>query len=148
MLKMDLIVIIEFFLTSKVHVRHTCEMGDDVIYGWQKHDGISYGIQKMNDKKNNLILTTEFLKNTTNGLKNGGDWIVRIKGQTQKTISLLFYIGTEDESKLKIGGMTGKKTKGLSNPIIIHGNQQDIGKFSLFIHDGLFCFLKKLKFLR
>jgi hypothetical protein len=44
-------------------IRHACEQGDNLAkYGWQKHDGRTFGIQEISDLQNNLILTTSFVK--------------------------------------------------------------------------------------
>lgn len=117
-------------------------MGDDVTYGWHRHDGQTYGLQRMLDKRLNILLTTEIFMNASREGSKAGDWSLRISGKSidaskkPTTISLMFYIGTEDESLLKIDGMRGRRRHGLNNPVIINGNHKDIGKFNLFIKDG------------
>lgn len=56
-------------------LRHWCKSNDSVVrYGWKKHDGKKFGIQKIVDT--NFILTTSFIKRFR---KNpGGDWSWRI----------------------------------------------------------------------
>jgi len=79
------------------NIRHTCEQNDGISsFNWIKHDGRSAGIQVIKDGRNNVQLTTSFLK--TPGGQNGkhfshvplvvayletigGHWAVRIQGK-------------------------------------------------------------------
>lgn len=61
-------------------LRHTCEQGDGVgPYGWEFHDGLSFGRQHISDGA--LRLTTEFVKRP--GGQHGGDWSWRVTVQPQ-----------------------------------------------------------------
>lgn len=61
-------------------LRHTCEQGDGVgPYGWEFHDGLSFGRQHIHDGA--LRLTTEFVKRP--GGQHGGDWSWRVTVESQ-----------------------------------------------------------------
>lgn len=61
-------------------LRHTCEQGDGVgPYGWEFHDGLSFGRQHIQDGA--LRLTTEFVKRP--GGQHGGDWSWRVTVEPQ-----------------------------------------------------------------
>lgn len=61
-------------------LRHTCEQGDGVgPYGWEFHDGLSFGRQHIYDGA--LRLTTEFVKRP--GGHHGGDWSWRVTVEPQ-----------------------------------------------------------------
>uniref|UniRef100_A0A2K5K974 Mannosyl-oligosaccharide glucosidase n=1 Tax=Colobus angolensis palliatus TaxID=336983 RepID=A0A2K5K974_COLAP len=61
-------------------LRHTCEQGDGVgPYGWEFHDGLSFGRQHIQDGA--LKLTTEFVKRP--GGQHGGDWSWRVTVEPQ-----------------------------------------------------------------
>lgn len=61
-------------------LRHTCEQGDGVgPYGWEFHDGLSFGRQYIHDGA--LRLTTEFVKRP--GGHHGGDWSWRVTVEPQ-----------------------------------------------------------------
>jgi len=63
------------FSDLDVNLRHTCEQGDHLQgYGWLMHDGLTFGVQEIQD--NDFTLTTEFVKRT--GGDHGGDWTWRI----------------------------------------------------------------------
>jgi Glycosyl hydrolase family 63 N-terminal domain len=59
--------------------RHACDQGDGLdSYTWTEYDAREGGIQVLKDSKNNVEITTEFLKIA--GGDHGGSWAVRIKG--------------------------------------------------------------------
>ena len=48
---------------ARIDIRHGCEEGDKFEkYGWLKHDGRSFGVQQLKDTRNNVELTTDFIK--------------------------------------------------------------------------------------
>ncbi|KAI2523974.1 mannosyl-oligosaccharide glucosidase [Homo sapiens] len=64
-------------------LRHTCEQGDGVgPYGWEFHDGLSFGRQHIQDGA--LRLTTEFVKRP--GGQHGGDWSWRVTVEPQDSV--------------------------------------------------------------
>lgn len=61
-------------------IRHSCEQGDGLAgYTFTEHDLRDGAIQVLKDPKNNLELTTEFLKFP--GGEHGGSWAARINGR-------------------------------------------------------------------
>lgn len=63
--------------------RHYCNSGVGEIdkFGWIRHDGKNFGMQKITEK--HMKLTTSFVKR--NGGKHGGDWSARISGKPLDT---------------------------------------------------------------
>eukprot|EP01061_Rhynchopus_euleeides_P003262 TRINITY_DN1252_c0_g3_i1.p1 TRINITY_DN1252_c0_g3~~TRINITY_DN1252_c0_g3_i1.p1 ORF type:complete len:837 (+),score=274.38 TRINITY_DN1252_c0_g3_i1:174-2513(+) len=62
-------------------MRYTAEDDQDVTFGWKMHNGVHSGIQLIRDKKNGILLTTTFIKDTSRGLGGSrGGWTARIKG--------------------------------------------------------------------
>lgn len=65
-----------WFGSAAREMRHSCEEGNRFQkYGWIEHDGVGYGNQELFDTANNLLLKTQFVKQTaaeqgTNGLIN------------------------------------------------------------------------------
>ncbi|XP_059798508.1 mannosyl-oligosaccharide glucosidase isoform X2 [Balaenoptera ricei] len=85
-------------------LRHTCEQGDGVgPYGWEFHDGLSFGRQHIQDGA--LRLTTEFVKRP--GGQHGGNWSWRVTVEPQASstsalplVSLFFYVVTDGKEVL------------------------------------------------
>ncbi|KAF9134810.1 Processing alpha glucosidase I [Mortierella sp. 14UC] len=88
------------------NIRHGCEERDGFEkYGWLKHDGRTFGTQELKDTRNNVELTTEFIK--IPGGTHGGSWGARISGKPIRkgepmSISTLYYIGLDGEGQLNI----------------------------------------------
>jgi hypothetical protein len=60
--------------------RHACDQGDGLdSYTWTEYDARERGVQVIKDSKNNVEITTEFLK--VPGGNHGGSWAARIKGK-------------------------------------------------------------------
>ncbi|KAM6221554.1 mannosyl-oligosaccharide glucosidase [Rhynchocyon petersi] len=110
-------------------LRHTCEQGDGVgPYGWEFHDGLSFGRQHIQDGA--LKLTTEFVKRP--GGQHGGDWSWRVTVESQGSdssasllVSLFFYVVTDGKEVLmpEIGAKGQLK--------FISGHTNDLGDFRL-----------------
>jgi mannosyl-oligosaccharide glucosidase len=89
-----------------IDIRHGCEERDGFEkYGWLKHDGRKFGSQELKDTRNNVELTTEFIK--VPGGNHGGSWAARISGKPIRkgepmSISTLYYIGLDGEGQLNI----------------------------------------------
>ncbi|KAI9314210.1 glycoside hydrolase [Dichotomocladium elegans] len=118
--------------------RHACDQGDGIQgYGYQKHDGRTYAMQKINDAPSNIAITTEFIK--IPGGEHGGDWGVRIHGipvdnQHPSTTSIIYYFGLEGEGSMDITSQISRK--GLRSPVRIEGDTPDLGDFEIEIVDG------------
>ncbi|XP_040849595.1 mannosyl-oligosaccharide glucosidase isoform X2 [Ochotona curzoniae] len=108
-------------------LRHTCEQGDGVgPYGWEFHDGLSFGRQHIQDGA--LRLTTEFVKRP--GGQHGGDWSWRVTVEPQASgtsalplVSLFFYVVTDGKEVLvpEVGA------KGMLK--FISGHTSELGDF-------------------
>ena len=78
-------------------LRHWCEQGDNLKqFGWNKHDGRHFGIQKILDR--GVKIETSFVK--VPGGHHGGDWTNRVNfnGVQGTEVSLLYYVAIEDGS--------------------------------------------------
>ncbi|KAL9655054.1 hypothetical protein ABK040_008837 [Willaertia magna] len=159
-------------------MRHDSTMDiENVRYGWERHDGQNFGLQNVQDYENQISLETILLKNikeiTTiedeeGEYKNyvnqkGGDWTVKISGKPLKSnrpndqiISVLFYVAFENDeiSNFKISGVQGSRKQGLSSPIIIRGENEDVGPFYIHLstkdkavesYDGIYFYGVKRK---
>ncbi|KAM9212058.1 mannosyl-oligosaccharide glucosidase [Dugong dugon] len=110
-------------------LRHTCEQGDGVgPYGWEFHDGLSFGRQHIQDGA--LKLTTEFVKRP--GGQHGGDWSwrVTVEPQTSATsalplVSLFFYVVTDGKEVLVPEAGAKGQLK------FISGHTNELGDFRL-----------------
>ena len=70
-------------------ITYRCEQGDDLRqWGWEKHDGRNFGVQKILDR--GVTLVTSFVK--VPGGSHGGDWSARIQATGPKgaEVSLLY----------------------------------------------------------
>ena len=95
---------------SLLDIRHTCEHGDGLkSYGWVKHDGRTFGNQKIADPAINITFTTEFIKGSGidhgwciefgfNSLlvhigfffeQNTGTWALRVSGRGKSRVMLI-----------------------------------------------------------
>ncbi|XP_026318498.1 mannosyl-oligosaccharide glucosidase [Hyposmocoma kahamanoa] len=82
---------------SSKGIRHWCDQNDNLpSYGWLRHDGVTFGEQKIEDPPHTIV--TSFVK--TPGGEHGGHWTVRVnvtaKGTTAP-LSLIWY-GALDET--------------------------------------------------
>jgi mannosyl-oligosaccharide glucosidase len=107
------------------NIRHSCDQGDGLLYGWNKHNGRNFGSQTIKDTKYNVQLNTEFIK-IENGEK-GGNWSALIRGQSingeEASISLIYYLAFD--------GADGTFTESLNrkNYCEIKGFSNDLGDF-------------------
>ncbi|KAF9933513.1 Processing alpha glucosidase I [Mortierella alpina] len=113
------------------NIRHGCEERDGLEkYGWLKHDGRNFGVQQLKDTRNNVELTTEFIK--VSGGEHGGSWGARISGKPIRdeepmTISAMYYVGMDGEGRFKLD----PNNFNLQSPPQIHGITKDLGEFDL-----------------
>ncbi|KAI9300890.1 glycoside hydrolase [Cunninghamella echinulata] len=119
-------------------LRHSCEQGDGLEgYGYYKHNGRSFGVQRLTDAPSNIEIITEFIKVPSS--INGGDWAVRISGQplhpqAPSTTSVIFYFGLEGGGSMDI--VSKISSKGLVSPVIMEGDTPELGDFEIEIVDG------------
>ncbi|XP_066256749.1 mannosyl-oligosaccharide glucosidase isoform X1 [Euwallacea similis] len=121
-------------------IRHWCEQSDNLdSYGWQQHDGNTFGIQKIIDGP--FKLTTSFVKRL--GGDNGGEWTARISAEVlpqykelvhkDEQISLIWYTALDSETKGFIS-----PTNSNTDITGIRGATSTLGNFkmTLFSHEG------------
>ncbi|KAF2117832.1 glycoside hydrolase [Lophiotrema nucula] len=82
------------------YLRHTCEQNDGMAsYGWTAYDARRGGTQTMNDTKNMIDITTEFVKMTEG--TSSGSWGLRVRGVPREDTltglrtSVVFYAAME-----------------------------------------------------
>eukprot|EP01064_Diplonema_japonicum_P025788 TRINITY_DN37212_c0_g1_i1.p1 TRINITY_DN37212_c0_g1~~TRINITY_DN37212_c0_g1_i1.p1 ORF type:complete len:719 (+),score=155.68 TRINITY_DN37212_c0_g1_i1:35-2191(+) len=61
------------------HMRSTAEDDNTINFGWQRHDGVRFGIQEIIDKKHQVTLETSFIKSSPT------QWTARVKGHRSST---------------------------------------------------------------
>ncbi|KAG0224250.1 Processing alpha glucosidase I [Actinomortierella wolfii] len=114
------------------NIRHGCEERDGFEkYGWLKHDGRRYGLQEIKDTKNNLDLTTEFLKFP--GGEYGGSWGAKISGKPLRegepmSVSLMYYVGMDSGDGFELEPLENNE-----NTAKIHGATFDLGQYDVEI---------------
>ncbi|KAI8882190.1 glycoside hydrolase family 63 protein [Backusella circina FSU 941] len=119
-------------------LRHACDQGDGIQgYGYHKHNGRDFALQKINDTPSNIKITTSFLK--VPGGEHGGDWGVRIHGipiddSVPAVTDVLFYFGLEGDGGLDI--MSRMSKKGIVSPVKLEGDSPELGDFEIQIVDG------------
>ncbi|XP_064602223.1 mannosyl-oligosaccharide glucosidase-like isoform X2 [Liolophura sinensis] len=105
-------------------VRHWCDEGDHLTkYGWLKHDGANFGVQKIEDQY--FTMMTEFVKKP--GGTHGGDWSARISVQSKDrpvVMSLMFYIALDGPGELEPTIKKGRLDH-------IRGETDELGQFML-----------------
>lgn len=80
---------VHFFEHILLGVRHACDQGDGLdSYTWTEYDPREGGVQVIKDRKNNVQITTEFLK--ISGGEHGGSWAARIKGAPMNLRTCIF----------------------------------------------------------
>ena len=104
-------------------------------YGWEAHDGRSYGRQELHDGA--FHLTTSWVKRQCLGCGYGGDWALvldvkqrptpgapsdpdlRDTDAKPKRISVIFYVADERNHPVEVqtGGLEGRSQKGSSRAL-------------------------------
>lgn len=96
---------------GRYSMRHICQDSDELEkYGWSQHNGRDYGHQVVDD--HGMTLTTTFLKSKERGSGYGGDWVVRVEVNHDKSgleedvakpVHLFFYVADENGHALNLG---------------------------------------------
>lgn len=104
--------------------RHWCELDDRLkTYGWTKHDGRTFGVQRIRDGP--IELETSFVKFP--GGQFGGDWTARVSltGPSTEEVALLWYTAADE----KTGGWISPTQ---SEPFAgVRGETPGLGEFQL-----------------
>jgi len=123
---------------SVQQARHACEQGDGLdSYTWTQYDPREGGIQEIKDSRNNVKITTEFLK--VPGGDHGGSWAARVKGEpinpdVISRVSTVFYFGLDGMGGLEME--TDENENGLEGPITFTGSSPDLDDFAIRVEDG------------
>ncbi|XP_027343269.1 mannosyl-oligosaccharide glucosidase GCS1-like [Abrus precatorius] len=123
---------------GRYHLRHVCREEDGLsTYGWTKHNGRDFGHQVLIDY--GMTLTTEFLKSIEEGSGYGGDWVVRINAQIDKSkwnedfgrgAQLFFYLADEGGNVLNL---SREKLNIHEDSLLASGSRADIGDWQLHL---------------
>ncbi|CAK5042033.1 unnamed protein product [Meloidogyne enterolobii] len=104
-------------------LRHWCDHADPVKYGWEAHDGRTFGRQKITD--GDLSFFIDWIS------KGEKSWAVRMFGKAEQnsSFSFLLYLALQDGvltplNLLEDGGLTYK---------FINGHSRSIGQFDIKI---------------
>ncbi|KAF9433961.1 Processing alpha glucosidase I [Entomortierella beljakovae] len=115
------------------NIRHGCEERDGFEkYGWLKNDGRTFGTQQLKDTRNNVEITTEFIK--IPGGDHGGSWGARISGKPIREgepmdIAAMYYIGVDGVGQLKVDMSDFSQ----ESPIKFGGNAEVLEDFEIEI---------------
>lgn len=116
-------------------LRHTCEQSDGMDgYGWTTYDPRRGGSQTIHDSGNELDLTTDLVRGTSNNAED--TWAVRVKGMPRTNARknmrtrVILYIGMEGLDR-----GTGVELDCANSDEAVHcrGSTPDIGSFQLSI---------------
>ena len=105
-------------------LRHNAEDGEHVTFGWQIHDGVSFGHQVINDRENGMEMAVHMVKKPY-GVK-GGHWAVRFEGRAMRPIRWGHYIVMEGLEALSV-------TDNTQADALLTGETDALGRFSLVL---------------
>lgn len=108
-------------------LRHECAYQDELSrFGWNVHDGSTFGAQLLVDPTNQVKLTTEWIvwNQTTN------QWVLRVSGERHLSGNILSGSGN-DLSLLLYVATPGNRTAEFVEPSSIQGIQPDVGPFRI-----------------
>ncbi|KXS13948.1 glycoside hydrolase family 63 protein [Gonapodya prolifera JEL478] len=121
------------------NIRHTSEQDDKRgSYGWELHDGRTFGSQWMDDHENNAKLRTDFVKFHESG--QTGDWGARITGSNirpseEAKVSVIYYVALEGEGTLRLQSKDFQQDPEV--PAVFEGVTPTLGSFTLSIFDSI-----------
>ncbi|KAJ1961572.1 Processing alpha glucosidase I [Dispira parvispora] len=120
------------------HIRHDCEMNDQIDYHYQYHDGREFADQIIRDKASNLVLRTQFLLDSS----SQETWSVRITGEPLRSnqpikIGLVYYLTVEDQdaSGLKVSsdGDQSESSATVRDSVRFSGRVEKLGDFTMSV---------------
>ncbi|GAP91718.1 putative mannosyl-oligosaccharide glucosidase [Rosellinia necatrix] len=130
---------VDNYVDVQGNVRYTCEQNEDMAgYGWEEYDTRTGGIQTIHDAKNQIDLTTTFVK--IPGGAHGGSWAARIKGEPREDApedlktTVIFYLAAEglDET---IDIAEGTPT-GFEEDVTFSGTSKHLGGYKFVVTKG------------
>ena len=108
-------------------MRHSCELDDHVNFGWKEHNGRSFGYETITDKFHQSHLSVSFLKVQSPTFQSRESWTVKIVAKplkkTVKKLSILFYIGYDGDSSMRLTEFETETFKGFT------GFTAEVGNF-------------------
>lgn len=123
----------------RIQLRHVAKSEDNIGIRWINHNGKDYGEQIINDTKIGIEITTSFIKVPG---ESGGDWALKVKGRplgsdsdgkAPKRISLMFYVGIENQqhATIQLDSSSPPLHKPLPNTVTLSGKTPSTGDFSV-----------------
>ncbi|KAK9863279.1 hypothetical protein WJX84_010392 [Apatococcus fuscideae] len=130
---------------GEIQLRHEAQSRDGLIFGWEAHDGRSFGRQELVDGP--LHLTTHLMKHGEAACGHGGDWAVRVTAQpaagdfepisgtehVQKRVSLIFYVMDEAGSPIQLE-TAGASSPSSRRPAFVSGYHPVAGSWEMSMH--------------
>ncbi|KAI1819523.1 glycoside hydrolase family 63 protein [Xylaria intraflava] len=131
---------VDNYVSVQGNVRYTCEQNEGMAgYGWEEYDTRKGGIQTIHDAKNQIDMTTMFVK--IPGGANGGSWAARIKGEPRddapadlKT-TVIFYVTAEGQLETIDIAEEGSPA-GFDDDVTLTGTSQHLGDYKFVITKG------------
>lgn len=97
-------------------MRHSCELDDHVNFGWKEHNGRSFGYEVITDKFHHSRISISYLKAQSPSFASREAWTVKINAKplskVKKTLSMIFYLGYDGDSSMKLKKIETKTFKG------------------------------------
>lgn len=102
-----LIIFIRIIVLIYLEIRHSCDLDDQIKFGWTEHDGRTYGVEEIVDKFHKTQLKVSFLKATSPLFPSRESWTVKIKTKSigdseSRAFSLLFYLAYDGDTSMKL----------------------------------------------
>jgi hypothetical protein len=124
--------------SNYLEIRHECNEADNVVFGWEQHDGARYGKQVMKDYEGRFNMSTEFVS------FNDFEWSVRIKAESmddeERHIGLMYYWALEDSDDV-IELLSKSSSQGIhSDDVILSLNFGTAGSYQMHIRKRRFSF--------
>lgn len=130
--------------TGLGQLRHATNDQQEVRYAWTRHDGRTFGEERIIDPATNVGFNVSFVKqlHDADDISGGGSWAVRVKGKAldptrAAQVSFFSYYGSEspdnvidlnpDAAQAPAGGF------GRDQPIQLSGNSPELGQFGIRI---------------
>ncbi|KAI0124410.1 glycoside hydrolase family 63 protein [Xylariales sp. AK1849] len=131
---------VDSYVDVQNNFRYTCEQNDGMDgYGWEEYDTRKGGVQTIHDTKNNIDVTTEFVKIPGGG--HGGSWAARIKGEPRadapeglKT-TVVFYVTSESRFE-EVGIVDNGDDTGFESDVTLSGRSDVLGDYQLVVTKG------------
>lgn len=125
-------------------MRHSCDLDDQVNFGWKEHNGRTFGFEKITDQFHQTSLSISFLKVQSPSFPSREAWTVKIGSKPlkrKKKLSLIFYLGYNGDSSMELKSFQTDTFKGYTGWTPETGNfvigMKAGGKNPNIIHDTI-----------